>query len=50
MDYFEWAQQLVTEVESSWDWDKLISKLPPGILYSIERDVKDILNHLKGKS
>ena len=50
MDYFEWAQQLVTEVESSWDWDKLISKLPPGILYSIERDVKDILKHFKGKS
>lgn len=50
IDYFDWAQQLVAEVESGWDWDKLISKLPPGILYSIERDVKDILNHLKGKS
>lgn len=49
MDYFDWAQQLVAEVESYWDWDKLISKLPPGILYSIERDIKDILNHLKGK-
>lgn len=48
-DYFNWAQQLIAEVESSWDWDKLISKLPPGILYSIERDIKDILNHLKGK-
>lgn len=50
IDYFDWAQQLITEVESNWDWDKLVSKLPPGILYSIERDIKDILNHLKGKS
>lgn len=49
VDYFDWAQQLASEVEFVWDWDKLIGKLPPGILYSIERDIKDILNHLKGK-
>ena len=48
-DYYEWVQQLVAELESSWDWDKIISKLPPGILYSIERDIKDILNRLKDK-
>lgn len=50
LNYFNWAQQLVTEVKSQWDWDKLVGSLPPAILYSIDRDVREILKRLKGRS
>lgn len=48
VDYFNWAQQILAEVKSQWDWDRLVGSLPPGILYSIERDVREILSHLRG--
>ena len=47
MDQFKWAQQLVGEIRLGWDWDKLVSLLPPGIMYSIQRDVRDVLDLLK---
>lgn len=48
LDYFNWAQQLVTEIKFQWDWDRLVSSLPPAIMYSIDRDVREILKRLKG--
>jgi hypothetical protein len=44
MDQFKWAQQLIDEMRLEWDWDKKVSSLPPGILYSIQRDVREILD------
>lgn len=48
-EYFDWAQQLVMEIRTQWDWDQLVGSLPPGILYSIERDVKEILDNIRHK-
>lgn len=48
LEYFDWAQQLVSEIRAEWDWDRLVSSLPPGILYSIDRDVREILRCIKG--
>jgi len=48
LEYFDWAQQLISEIRTQWDWDRLVSSLPPGILYSIDRDVREILLRIKG--
>ena len=48
LEYFDWAQQLISEIRTQWDWDRLVSSLPPGILYSIDRDVREILQRIKG--
>ncbi|GAI57294.1 unnamed protein product, partial [marine sediment metagenome] len=41
-EYLDWAQQMLNEIKRQWDWDKKIDALPPGILYSIESDIKEI--------
>lgn len=46
-EYLDWAQQMLNEIKRQWDWDKKIDALPPGILYSIERDIKQILDQTK---
>jgi len=46
-EYLDWAQQMLNEIKRQWDWDKKIDALPPGILYSIERDIKEILEQTK---
>jgi hypothetical protein len=46
-EYLDWAQQMLNEIKRQWDWDKKIDALPPGILYSIERDIKEILQRVK---
>lgn len=46
-EYLDWAQQMLNEIKRQWDWDKKIDALPPGILYSIESDIKEILKRVK---
>ena len=46
-EYLDWAQQILNEIKRQWDWDNKIDALPPGILYSIERDIKQILDQTK---
>jgi len=46
-EYLDWAQQILNEIKRQWDWDNKIATLPPSILYSIERDIKQILDQTK---
>ncbi len=46
-NYRDWAITMKDVIENDVDWGRWVTMLPPGKLYSIERDVKEILKRLR---
>ena len=46
-DYWLWGKTIMDIVENEWDWDVYIRGLPNQKLYSMGRDIKEILAILK---
>jgi len=45
--HFEYGKTILDQLKHDWDWDRFLSELPHGKLYSIEDKIDEILRRLK---